>query len=75
MKNERTSARIASIAGNILSPRGVYHKNTDGVFLIGGRRAELICTFGELKALAASTLTQVSDKPKAVRKKARKAKR
>jgi hypothetical protein len=73
LRDEMTYAKLASIAGYILSTRGVYLKNTDGVFLIGGRRAELVCTFGELKALAASTLTQTSDKPKP--KKARKAKR
>lgn len=69
-KPEVTSKRIASIAGKILRRlegcRGLQitaeeeycHSAEDGVPLRN------ICTIKELKALAASALTQAPDKPK-----------
>lgn len=58
---EQTSARVAKIAGKILA-------GLDGLKSRGRVMATVyycpVCTVGELKALAASALTQAPDKPK-----------
>lgn len=61
-RNEQTSAEIASIAGRILDKLSDCGPECDGTS-VKHLRSE-ICTVGELKALAASALTQASDKPK-----------
>jgi hypothetical protein len=66
-RNERTSKRIATIAGRILresariKPRGAvgvpYGREYNG-----GHSVRRLCTLAELRALAASVLTQTADK-------------
>lgn len=55
VKNERTSARVAKIAGKIVAHKGL---DRDYVF------PEIGLKWSELRALAASCLTQAPDKPK-----------
>jgi hypothetical protein len=52
MRNEKTSKRVATIAGRVLRD------------LARGLPMDLCVTTAELKALAASVLTQAEDKPK-----------
>ncbi len=73
MKNERTSKRVSAIAGKIM--RNIQHVRTgpsqyNPVYMYypaSSANETLICTIGDLKALAASALTQTPDKPKKAR--------
>lgn len=67
-KNEKTSGRVGKIAGRILETMKQNSFTSADKIFMGPYE---ICTVAELKALAASALTQVADKPvkkKAVRK-------
>lgn len=61
MKNERTSKRVASIAGKVL--RMLQNSAFSLREECWGTRDDSL-SFGELKALAASCLTQTPDKKK-----------
>lgn len=70
MKNEATSKRVATVAARILNlgvrPGGrIYYENVNGDLFIAP------FSFGEMKAVAASALTQTADieKNKAAKKK------
>jgi hypothetical protein len=55
-KPETTSPRVAKIAGTLVKSLADYNDDLQvGVFL-------KLCTVGDLKALAASALTQAPDK-------------
>jgi len=65
MKNERTSARVARIAAKVMvSCRGIPSNR----ILVYERKAKDDITWGHLRALAASCLTQTADKPKKAKK-------
>lgn len=61
IKNERTSKKIATIAGRILETLQSEHLGGKHSLRIGFHK---ICTVDELKSLCASALTQTPDKPK-----------
>ena len=64
MKNERTSKRVAQIAGRVLE-KLTSAKNAQATWISDyndGVSSIFVCTVGELKALAASCLTQAPDK-------------
>jgi len=67
-RNERTSKRIATIAGRILQAsarikaREMVYVPYGREFGDGGYAARPLCTLAELRALAASALTQAADK-------------
>ena len=60
---ERTSKRVAQIAGRVLASLK-DDRTIQAIYGHGGFIDAYICTVGELKALAASALTQAVDKPK-----------
>src|SRR5688572_8608068 len=69
MRNEKSSKRVAAIAGKILGNVEIYKAgNKCYVEVIDNEGKSYtyfpICTVAELKALAASALTQAADKPK-----------
>ncbi len=80
MKNEKTSARVASSAGRILEAARMAHpewtvlamssKFTAGIMELfaniglGSGKVMVLCDVKELKAVAASALTQTPDHPK-----------
>jgi hypothetical protein len=73
-KPEQTSARVARIAGKVLANlegcagpdvlADHFHKRFRpwGSHNVQGKHVKKVCTVGELKALAASALTQAPDK-------------
>jgi hypothetical protein len=66
MKNEKTSVSVAKTAGRLLKGIAKYqaqYVKTDDANIFPNRYLTKV-TFGELKALAASALTQSADKPK-----------
>lgn len=60
MKNEKTSKRVAKIAGRILETLKTFKTIPNTEKVIAGDVQ--IGTVGEIKALAASALTQAADK-------------
>lgn len=58
-RNERTSARVARIAGRVLA----YCKDAKPSW-VAFDYGNTAVTYGELRALAASALTQAEDNPK-----------
>ena len=67
-RNERTSKRVATIAGRILAasarikPQGLVGVPYGRADAEGGRIVRELCTLAELRALAASALTQTRNK-------------
>ena len=66
-RNERTSQRVAAIAGRILRASArIKARDVVGVPygrpIDGGYAVCRLCTLAELRALAASALTQTADK-------------
>lgn len=67
MKNETTSKRVAKIAGKVLAALANKEESNyawENIFvwcMINRDDHHHICTVAELKALAASCLTQVAD--------------
>ena len=59
MRNERTSKRVAKIAGKVLAVRGM---SKEDVYWGGGYFTGL--KWSDIRALAASCLTQAADKKK-----------
>lgn len=72
-KNERTSTRVSAIAGRVLRAAR-KHSAKRPVCVIGEEiGVRNLCSIGELKALAASCLTQAPEKkPRKRRKVAKK---
>ena len=70
MKNEKTSKKVATIAGRVLKGLTAWQKDFDHpeAFNVFGTKYGVKVTIADLKALAASCLTQSADKPKARRK-------
>lgn len=66
MKNEKTSKRVAKIAGKVLSLRGTKQ------FLPSGKISDYhfgpLVSWSDIRALAASALTQTADKKPAKKK-------
>jgi hypothetical protein len=62
MKNEKTSARVSKIAGKILER--MKGRKLDPPFVWVASESIAICSVSELKALAASALTQAPDRKK-----------
>jgi hypothetical protein len=60
-RNERTSKRIAAIAAKVMR---ITDKKSQRIRFSAASGLELVLTVGDLKALAASCLTQAPDKPK-----------
>ena len=61
-RNEYTSARIAKIAGRVMKAKSLL--NSARLYIeIAGAMEPLVFTFGDIRALAASALTQAPDKP------------
>jgi hypothetical protein len=77
MKNEKTSKRVATIAGKVAQRTGLKHKDME-VWAVAsvascGSMSEkpvFVCFLWELRALAASALTQAPDKKTKKAKKA-----
>ncbi len=63
MKNERTSKRVAAIAGKILAVKAI---RGEWVWLYDDGVAKMI-PWRDIRALAASCLNQTPDKPKKAR--------
>ena len=67
-RNERTSKRVATIAGRILkasariTPRDLVYVPYGRLCADGSCNVRPLCTLAELRALAASALTQTSPK-------------
>jgi hypothetical protein len=77
MRNEKTSGRVAKIAGRVLAGTKRAKDKELPVYLYTGIQKcsagfkatfEHICSAGELQALAASALTQTADKPRSKKK-------
>lgn len=69
MTNEKTSKRVAAIAGKVLASLSHIQDDSPTKCRSCGCAIHIACralgiTVADLKALAASTLTQASDKPK-----------
>ena len=70
MRQEQTSKRISAIAGRILKQLEGFHIGGSPIYVVDAYRGFLIgtpdnyLTIADLKALAASALTQSPDKPK-----------
>lgn len=69
MNNEKTSKRVARIAGKVLNRiKDLSIGGRDKVYSdcenLSGFCMHALCTVEELKALAASALTQTADKPR-----------
>jgi hypothetical protein len=70
MRNEKTSKRVAAIAGRVL--RALAECRGYDVYCVvslvnsaeDGEELRRVCSRAELKAIAASVLTQAEDKPK-----------
>ena len=61
MKNEKTSRRVAAIAGRVLQHFANYDCNQSGRVFIENANGDLFqveLTVSDMRALAASTLTQ-----------------
>jgi hypothetical protein len=60
MKNERTSKRVARIAGKVMARRGIASKE---LMIFNDDAYECLnITWSDVRALAASCLTQAADK-------------
>lgn len=67
-RNERTSARIAKIAGKVLRRRFEFRATKRLSVRAEGGHSEFGVSWGDICSLAASALTQAPDKPKAKRR-------
>ncbi len=69
MTNEKTSKRVSAIAGRILKRLNAFPCSFVYIYESEKGPEHIVCSVRELKAIAASCLTQTPDKPRGRKKK------